>query len=55
MAAHVTLVVGLTQTIYYGQLPHQLFILMAAFALAVRDREPADVTSAPMATPAPAG
>ncbi len=63
VAAHVTLVVGLTQTIYYGQLPHQLFILMAAFALAVRDREPAsagsvgpvDVTSAPMATTAPAG
>jgi len=38
VAAHVSLLVGCTQLLYYGQVPHQLFILMAAFALAVRDR-----------------
>jgi hypothetical protein len=42
--------------LYYGHLPHQLFIMMAAFGVAVRERGAAgSVTSAPMATPVPAG
>jgi polysaccharide biosynthesis protein PslJ len=37
-ASHVVLMVGLVQTLYYGQLPHQLFVIMAAIALSARDR-----------------
>jgi hypothetical protein len=33
---HVTLVIGLVQMVFYGQLPHQLFIIVSVAALAHR-------------------
>lgn len=36
---HVALVVGLVQVLFYGQLPHQLFIIVSAAAVAHRERQ----------------
>jgi hypothetical protein len=38
MWLHVTLVVGLAQMLFYGQLPHQLFIIVSVAALTQRQR-----------------
>jgi hypothetical protein len=35
---HVALVVGLVQMLFYGQLPHQLFIIVSVAALTNRER-----------------
>jgi O-antigen ligase len=37
MAAHVTLVIGMLEMFFYGQLPHQLFLVMVAAAIAYRE------------------
>jgi hypothetical protein len=36
---HVALVIGLVQMLFYGQLPHQLFIIVSVAAVALRRRE----------------
>ena len=43
MWAHVTVVVGTLQMFFYGQLPHQIFLVMAAAGIAYREQ--ADVSS----------
>lgn len=48
---HVTLVVGLIQMFFYGQLPHQLFILMVVAGLAERER--ATHEAPPVGAPVP--
>ena len=37
---HVILLVGLVQMLFYGQLPHQLFIIASVAALSQRESEP---------------
>ena len=39
MWLHATLVVGLIQMLFYGQLPQQLFIIVSVAALALRERD----------------
>lgn len=48
MAMHVVLLLGLLESLFYGQIPHQLFILVTAAAVAYRDaHETAGATGLP--------
>jgi polysaccharide biosynthesis protein PslJ len=49
--AHVVLFIGVIQLPFYGQLPEQLFVLMAAVALASRERDHIAAVSIPMEAP----
>lgn len=44
MAMHVVLVLGLLESFFYGQIPHQLFILVTAASVAYRDGHEAAAT-----------
>jgi O-antigen ligase len=47
MAVHVVLLLGMLEMFFYGQIPHQLFIVVLAVSVAYRE------SSAPTATPLP--
>jgi hypothetical protein len=49
--AHVVLFIGVIQLPFYGQLPEQLFILMAAVALAASERDQVACVRVPMTAP----